>query len=68
MFTLFTSYDCGTSYQEEHRIEDIDELDLVTKQLDKDMIYWYVEKDGEATNMVCGIHRDISSFMEKLNK
>lgn len=67
MFTLFVSYDCGGSYDKECEAKTLDELRPRMDELDKSMIRWYLEKDGEDFwEEVCDIHKNILVTMEKI--
>ncbi len=59
-FDLFTSWDCGISYQKELENKTLDELHPRLAELDKNMLRWYLERDGELEHEVlCGIYKEI---------
>lgn len=67
MFTLFVSHDCGGSYDKEHEAETLDELRPIMDNLDKSMLRWYLEKDGEDFwEELCDIHKKIFTFIDQI--
>ena len=69
MFELFVSTDCGTSYFKEHEAETLDELRPKMAELDKDMLRWYLTKDGEDYwEEACSIHKSIVQSMKQISK
>lgn len=68
MFALYVSYNCGGSYFKEAEAETLDELRPRMSELDKDMLRWYLTKDGkDFFEEACEIHKGILQFMERVN-
>ena len=69
MYKLFVSYSCGIDYHEEIKSENIEDLRPRMEKCDKEMLRYYVEKDGEQDfEEMCNIHRSIIGIMSKLNR
>jgi hypothetical protein len=71
-YTLVVSHNCGISYYPEQSSENLDDLRPKMKELDKQMLRWCIDKDGEQIvddlSCVCAIHKGIFEFLEKENK
>jgi len=69
MFTLFVSYNCGISYDVEAESKELDVLKPKMAKFDKNMLRWYLEKDGKFYQAeICPIHKGIFQFMAVANK
>ena len=67
MFTLFVSHDAGGSYDKEDEAESLDELRPRINKLNKSMLRWYLEKDGEDFfEEICDIHKELLTSMDRI--
>lgn len=69
MYQLFVSWNCGMSYEKECEANIIEELRPKLEELDKNMLRWYIEEDGEYySGESCAIYKGIFQFIKKLNQ
>ncbi len=69
MYVLMISYDCGIYYQKDQEAETIDLLRPAMEKADKEMLRWYIEKDGKMDfEEMSSIHKQIVDTLEKLNR
>ncbi len=67
MFTLFVSNNCGGSYDKDREAETLEELRPRMDELDKSMLRWCLEKDGEEFwEELCDIHKNILTLMGQI--
>lgn len=67
-FKLYVSRNCGMSYYPEKEADTLAELHDTMAELDKDLIRWYLEKDGkDYFGEACAIHKGIIGFMQQVN-
>ena len=66
-YTLMVSRDCGTSFHVDRTVDDLDELEARTEELDEQWLRWYVEQDGvQLFSHVCAVHVGIIAAMKSL--
>ena len=66
---LMSSMDCGGSYYLEFETDDIEKIKKRGKELDEQMIRWYIEdNDGEISKkFMSKIHHDILATLLMMN-
>jgi len=69
-YKLMASYNCGISYAPEAWGDTIEELSDAYQELEEQGMRWYIEEeDGEiCKDVMCGIHKGILDFIDKLNE
>jgi hypothetical protein len=68
MYALFVSYNCGMYYKEEDKVETLEEIQPKLDKLDKDLLRWYLEKDGkQCLEVTCALHKKMFNFLIKKN-
>ena len=67
-YTLFVSYDCGSSYCPEITSSDLDELQEQAKTYDEQGLRWTIEDDNGDYHGICNIHAGIFAMMAVINK
>ena len=68
MYHLKVSYDAGGSYGPEGQSENLNELVERGKGLDAQMLRWVIEDDSGEIVEASAIHKQIISFMQKVNR
>ena len=66
MFNLMVSYNCGISYTLDKSAKTKEELQPRMRELDQQMLRWYVDQDGNQLfdeDCICRIHKNIFEFM-----
>lgn len=66
-YTLMVSRDCGTSFRADRTVDDLDDLEARTEELDEQRLRWYVEQDGmQLFSHVCAVHVGIIAAIDKI--
>ena len=68
MYQLKVSYDAGCSYSSGGQSENLNELVEKGKGHDEQMLRWVIEDDSGKIVEASAIHKQIFSFMQKVNK
>jgi len=63
---LMVSYDCGMSYHEEIRSDDINDFKEKIKMCNENMLRWVIEDENGNLNLeeIPSIHKNIINFLK----